>query len=123
MKNIFATLILGFFAVAGCNSGAIAEPKNVIERDVMVDIIYDLSVLEAMRSINASGTINYPKANDYIKKNYKIDSLTFAQNSKFYASNPKEYKKMYDEVKERLLLQSAKLNGGNKQVQEQGVKN
>lgn len=123
MKNIVTLLIVSFFTVTGCNSGAIAEPKNLIERDVMVDIIYDLSVLEAMRSVNSSGTINYPKANDYIKKNYNIDSLTFAQNSKFYASDPKEYKKMYDEVKERLLLQSTKLNGGKKQVQEQGVNN
>lgn len=123
MKKIIVLITVSFFAINGCNSSSVPEPKILINRETMIDIIYDLSVLEAMRSINSGTAINYPKANVYIKNNYKFDSITFAQNSKFYASNPKEYKKMYDEVKERLLVQTNKLNGGKKQVRDQGVNN
>ncbi len=124
MKNIFfATIILVFFATVGCNTNDIQEPKILIERATMIDILYDLSVLEAMRSVNASSGITYLNPNTYIKKNYHYDSLTFAQNSKFYASNSKDYKKMYDEVKERLLEQTTKLSGSKKQIESQELKN
>ena len=123
MKKIITTGAFVFFAIISCKNSVVQEPKILIDRATMIDIIYDLSVLEAMRSMNSGGTVIYPKANVYIKNNYKIDSLTFAQNSKFYASDPKEYKKMYDEVKDRLVEQSTKLNGGKKQVQAADVKN
>ena len=121
MKKTIILVFICFFAIFGCKNNAVSEPKILIERATMIDIIYDLSVLEAMRSMNSAGTIVYPKANAYIKKNYKIDSLTFAQNSKYYASDPKDYKKMYDEVKERLEVQATKLNGGKKPVETSGA--
>lgn len=123
MKKIIIILALGFFVTIGCKNNVIQEPKILIDRTTMVAILYDLSVLEAMRSINSSSTISYPTATAYIKNNYKFDSITFAQNSKYYASDAKEYKKMFDEVKERLSEEAIQLNGGKKQADAVDVKN
>ncbi|BDU23766.1 hypothetical protein FLGSB24_05100 [Flavobacterium sp. GSB-24] len=69
----------------------------------MVDIMYDLSLLEAMRyqkplsldSINSDPT-------KFILQKYKVDSLQFVQNNIYYASDYESYKDMFDEVNKRL---------------------
>lgn len=123
MNKIYTTLFLSLIFLTGCKNNAVPEPKIVIDRATMVDIIYDLAVLESMRSINSRNEITYPKPSTYIKNNYKYDSITFAQNTKFYASNSKDYKKMYDEVQERLVADAAKLSAGKKQVESGELKN
>jgi len=69
----------------------------------MVDIIYDLAVLDAVRSqkplVLENNSINPDK---YIYKKYNIDSIQFAKSNQYYASDLKEYKKMYEEVAKRL---------------------
>lgn len=115
-----------FIAIAlttvSCKDEAVEKPKNLVERSKMVDIIYDLSILEAARTQTA-GVQNYPKSTEFIKNKYKIDSLTFAKSTQYYASDVKEYKKMYNEVKERLAAERVKLNGGApiKENPEEGV--
>lgn len=115
MKKIVIILITLLFITISCKKDIVKEPKILVERDVMVNIIYDLSILEAMKSQTMGVQNSYPKATVFIKKKYKIDSLTFAQNTQYYAQDIKEYKKMYEEVKERLLADSEKANGGKKQ--------
>ena len=123
MKKTMIVILVGCFSLLGCNNKAVKEPKILIERSTMINIIYDLSVLEAMRSLNSSNGITYPKANVYIKNNYNYDSLTFAQNSKYYASDNKDYKKMYDQVKDRLAAKALQLSGGKKQVEPINIRN
>lgn len=111
---------------AACKDRPIKTPDNLIEESQMVDILYDLSVLDAMKSQGFGPDKNYPTPKELLKKKYKVDSLTFAENSKYYAADIKNYKKMYDKVKERLNEESAKINGGNSAsvatpVEEQGV--
>ena len=110
------------FVILSCKDEVVAKPKNLIERDKMVTIIYDLSIFEAAKS-QTSGIYQYPKASKFLMEKYKVDSLTFAQSAQYYATDMKEYKKIYDEVKERLKTQNSKLNGGKpvKDDNEQGV--
>ena len=42
---------------------------------------------------------------NYVYKKYKIDSLTFAQNNKWYAGNLDQYQKIQERVTERLKKQ------------------
>ena len=122
MKKYILLFIIISFVTSSCKDEVIAKPKNLIERNKMVDIIYDLSILEAAKS-QTSGVQNYPRATKFIKDKYKIDSVTFAQSTQYYASDMKAYKKMYDEVKERLNTKNTKLNGGKiiKETTEDGV--
>lgn len=89
--------------LASCNHNAVEKPENLIEEEVMTNILYDLSIMEAMKSQNPYAPQNQsmnPK--DYIFKKYKIDSLQFATSNRYYVSQIEEYKKMYDKVNERL---------------------
>ncbi len=122
MKKYSLLFIAIALTIVSCKDEAVEKPKNLVERSKMVDIIYDLSILEAARTQTA-GVQNYPKSTEFIKNKYKIDSLTFAKSTQYYASDIKEYKKMYNEVKERLAAERVKLNGGApiKENLEEGV--
>ncbi len=122
MRKINLLLLAFSFVIFSCKEDVVSKPKNLIERDKMVAIIYDLSVLEAAKS-QTSGIYHYPKSSQFLKEKYKVDSLTFAQSTQYYASDMKEYKKIYDEVKARLQSENTKLNGGKpiKENTEQGV--
>lgn len=100
MKKIllfFSLLIL----LIGCNNPIVKKPAKLIDNDEMANIIYDISILEAMRARNASPA-EQGVTKDYIYKKYHIDSLQFAQNNDYYASDIREYKKIYDKVNARV---------------------
>ena len=96
----FLIIIMSFF---GCKEETVKEPDHLIDKEVMQNIIYDLSLLEAIKYNEPATTENYrvnPK--EFIYKKYKIDSTQFAQNNLYYASNFDEYKAMYDNVIKRI---------------------
>lgn len=112
------------FLITACKDKALEPPKHLIDEDQMVDMIYDLSLLDAMKMQGFGSQHNYPTAAKFLKQKYQIDSITFAENSKYYASDIPNYKKMYERVKERLSEESAKVNGGTAPpapAEEQGV--
>jgi len=99
--------ILAFFLVvvifAGCQKELVKEPKRLIDKEKMVDIIYDLSLLDGMK-VQDPTLVDSLKIspNQYLYKKYKIDSVQFAQSNIYYAADSKEYEKMYNQVKARL---------------------
>ncbi len=94
-----------FFLFAGCGN-AVEKPDNLIPEDKMVNIIYDLSLLEAMRSQKpAALEQNQINPNKYIYGKYKIDSLQFVKSNEYYASDLKHYKELYEKVAEKLRAQ------------------
>lgn len=110
IKNILAFLLI-FVSFLGCQQSYIKKPKNTIEKDKMINIIYDLSLLEAIKTQNVGVPTNYPTSTEFLKKKYKVDSLTFADNVKYYASDVENYKKMYDEVQAKLKKKIDSENG------------
>ncbi|WP_310595219.1 DUF4296 domain-containing protein [Flavobacterium sp.] len=101
MKKIVPFLaILTFW---GCKEDLVKKPKHLIERAQMVDIMYDLTLLEAIKYQNpAVLDSNQIRPKQFIYKKYKIDSLQLAQNNVYYASDYKAYKVMIEEVAKRL---------------------
>jgi hypothetical protein len=120
MKKIVLGIVL--LSIASCNNSTIEKPNNLIDEDKMVDIIYDISLLDAIKNQNTV-QINYLTTTELLKSKYKTDSLTFAKSSQYYASDYKKYKKMFEEVKQRLEEDTKKLNNGNTVApnDEQGV--
>ncbi len=102
MKKI--ATILGFILIfSGCKDEAVKKPDRLIEKEVMKNIIYDLSLLDAIKFSDPSSLEKYkvsPK--EYIYKKYKIDSLQFAHSNQYYAINYEEYKDMFDQVAKRI---------------------
>jgi hypothetical protein len=111
-KSIFA-LLFSAFLIFGCESNIQKKPKKLLEKEQMVNVIYDLSLLEALRTQNL-GRISYPTPTEFVKKKYKIDSLSLVENTKYYASDIKEYKKMYAEAKKKLDDQTLKISAAIK---------
>ena len=102
MKKILLFLIvLSIFA--SCKKEVVNTPENLIGKEEMVNIMYDLSILEAIKIQNPSSLDTFKiNSNQYIYKKHKIDSAQFAQNNIYYAADYKEYKKMFEQVKSRL---------------------
>ncbi|RZJ68618.1 MAG: DUF4296 domain-containing protein [Flavobacterium sp.] len=100
MKKL--VVIFALFAFWACGDSAIEKPKNLIDEDKMVDIFYDLSLLDAIRSHNPGKLQSAKDPNLYIYKKYKVDSVQFAQSNRYYASDIAKYKKMYQRVGRRL---------------------
>ncbi len=122
MKKLLFPFLAIFVIITSCNESAVKAPENLIDENKMVDIIYDLSLLDAIKT-QGSSQQSHPSTSEFLKKKYNVDSITFANNSKYYASDIKNYKKMYDRVKDRLNQENTKLNGGKvpQQSEEQGV--
>jgi len=102
MKKTIWILVL-MLGLMGCNNLPIEKPDNLIAEDKMTDILYDLTLLDAIKLQNPYDTIKQsikPKA--FIYKKYDIDSLQFVTSSQYYISQIETYKKMYDQVNERL---------------------
>lgn len=105
MKN-FVFIILVLFLSVSCKKELVKEPKRLIEKDKMIDIMCDLSLLEAMKYQNplSLDSVNSdPKS--FVLKKYKVDSLQFAQSNIYYAADYNTYKEMYDEIGKRLAVQ------------------
>ncbi len=102
MKNILSIILLFLLSIS-CNSNATKKPENLIEREKMVDIIYDLSILEAAKSQKPIVLEQYQiETNNYVYKKYSIDSLQFANSIKYYAADIENYHSLYDSINKRL---------------------
>lgn len=99
----FLLFFIAVVMLGGCKKELVSEPNNLISKEKMVDIMYDLSLLEGMKVQNAALLDSFKNnSNEYIYKKYKIDSLQFAQSNMYYAANYKEYEKMYNQVKAKI---------------------
>lgn len=109
MKLFFSTIAVFFFCL-GCQNTTVSKPDKLIEKDKMIDILYDMSLLEAVKTQNINGGLSTKAAFEFIKKKYKVDSIQFSQNNRYYAGNAEEYKEMIEEVKERLKSENSKVD-------------
>lgn len=103
MMNKILPFIVVLILLFSCKKELVKAPDHLIEKDKMVNIMYDLSLLEAIKVQNPSSIDSFKlNSNEYILKKYKIDSLQFAKSNVYYAADYKGYKKMFEEIKTRL---------------------
>ena len=101
MKQVLFLFVSLF--VLSCSKNPVPKPDNLLDEEVMVNIIYDISILQA-----TDGSMSYKlsdhniKMDQYIFEKYKIDSITYRENQRYYAANARAYKKIYKKVIERL---------------------
>ncbi|WP_159799680.1 DUF4296 domain-containing protein [Flavobacterium sp. MK4S-17] len=111
MKKIIPVLLCIVCFTAACRHTIAEKPDDLIEQEEMVDILYDIAVLQAFKSYNPKilddNNIN---SETYIYKKYGIDSLTFADNHKYYAADLANYEKIQKEVSERLKNRKTELD-------------
>lgn len=114
---LFFALLVSF---VGCRKEeTVKTPKKLIDKVVMVNVFYDLAILDASKYQMMSKT-EYQKIvpKEFIYKKYKIDSAQFSQSNIYYASSIEEYKAMFEQVQKRLQVNSDKMDTIIKRQQE-----
>lgn len=103
--------LLAILALLGCKEDLVKKPDLLIEKSKMMDIMYDLALLEAIKYQNpAVLDSNQIRPKQFIYKKYKIDSLQLAQNNRYYAADYKSYKVMFESVVKRIENEKKRAN-------------
>lgn len=94
MKSFSFVLVVLIFL--GCQEVKKPEkPSDLISKDKMVDILIDVYISNASRSINNKLIKDYNiKLDSIIYIKYNIDSLQFVESNGYYSSNLKTYTKL-----------------------------
>jgi hypothetical protein len=101
----FVFIIISFFF--SCNA-AIENPKkpdNLISEEKMVDIMYDVFLLNSAKGVNKRVLEQngiFPE--QYVFEKYKIDSTQFANSNNYYAYDTKAYESILNRIKEKIDL-------------------
>lgn len=102
MKNIIYILIVTLLLTA-CKSDEPEKPAMMLSEDKMVNILYDLTMLQSIKTFQPSMLNNNDiTTSNYIYKKYNIDSITFADNHTYYASQLDVYERIHKKVSERI---------------------
>lgn len=118
MKKVFSLFILGTLFLS-CNKDLVEKPDNLIDKKMMVDILYDMSLLDALKYQDPSKLYkNGVNPNTYIYKKYKIDSVQFLKSNAYYAADYTEYKKMFQSLSDRLIKEKTVVDSINKKIEE-----
>ncbi|WP_052467072.1 DUF4296 domain-containing protein [Psychroserpens damuponensis] len=99
---VFLIMILAF----GCSSQVQPkEPDHLISKDKMVDILYDVLILNAAKGTSKASLENqgvYPE--NYIYKKYHIDSLQFATSHSYYSYHIEDYEIIMSKLEQKYNL-------------------
>lgn len=92
-----------FFFVFSCKEKLIEPPEDLIPQSKMTEILYDLALINGLRSTNNTVLDQYEiETMPYLYEKYEIDSLQFVKSDEYYASVPAIYQTMYSTIKNRL---------------------
>lgn len=84
------------------------KPKNLIARSEMINILYDLYVVNSAKGVNVKVLEeNGINPESYILTKYNIDSLQFAQSNTYYAYDTETYSELIEDVKSKIEAQKS----------------
>ena len=104
MNKLKVIIILSI--VLGCSNSLTQKPMlpdNLISQEKMVDIIYDMTLINVAKGVNKSILENngiIPE--QYLFNKHSIDSILFARSNEYYSYDLKTYQIIYDKVKIKL---------------------
>ena len=92
------------FLIIACNGiDKPKKPDNLISKDKMAEVLYDLYVINAAKGVNKKMLeSNGFNPENYVLKKYNIDSLQFVDSNMYYAFNTEAYEAIIEQVKARL---------------------
>lgn len=106
MNRFLAYILLSLFVLSCSDIDKPKKPDNFISKSKMIDIITDISLVNAAKAMDKNLLIKKRvNPEEYIFKKYDIDSVQFVENSNYYAYDVKEYEDIFLQVKERLEKQ------------------
>lgn len=113
----FLSLILGIVMVTSCVEMIIEKPDDLIPREKMTQLLYDLAILNAAKSTNSAILEeHFDSPTHFLFEQYGVDSLQFVQSDLYYASQPLVYEAIYKDVLARLDKEKSKTEEARKIV-------
>lgn len=99
--------LFGLVFILSCNEVQTPKkPDDFIKKDKMTDILYDISLMRALKTYSVNDMVVLGLQPDsYIYKKYDVESLQLAKSIDYYSVNFNEYTAMWEEVGERLTAQ------------------
>ena len=105
MKYI-VTLFFGMILLVSCAEKVVEEPENLIPKEKMTEILHDLAILNASKSLTGNKFKDSGiEVMEFLYEKYNIDSAQFSQSDLYYASIPLEYQSIYEGVEARIKQQ------------------
>ena len=103
LKNVIVIVVFSLF-ILSCNGiGEAKPPDNLISKDKMGNILFDLYVVNAAKGVNRKTLEkNGLDPETYILTKYNIDSSQFASSNAYYAHDIDVYQGIVDKVKARI---------------------
>ena len=106
MIKKFGYIVVSCLFIYGCNNNKIERPErpeNLIAKDEMVNILYDMTILTAakgtqIRIMEKNGVV----PEQLIYKKYEIDSMQFVLSNEYYSYDIDTYEEIYEEVRRKL---------------------
>lgn len=106
MKKKGFYIILSLVFMFACNDSKIERPKkpsNLIKKDKMVQVLYDMAIITAAkgshkRTIEDKGIV----PEQLIFKKHEIDSMQFVLSNEYYSYDIDTYEEIYEEVRRKL---------------------
>ncbi len=110
MRRPYLWMFLTLWLLA-CADKLIEKPENLIPRDRMAEILYDMALLNAIDNSHPQVLEeNDLEVMEFVYDKYGVDSLQFASSDLYYASVPAEYQKIYEAVEARLTEERDSVN-------------
>ena len=115
MKKFIPILLLSI--LVSCGEEVVEKPENLIAKDQMTEIIYDLAILNAARKTNPRYLEELDiESMPFIYEKYGVDSTQFARSDLYYASVPEEYESIYKIVEARLEAEKSEFDENKTRV-------
>ena len=113
-----ALVIIVFLLLSCDTNSSITKPDVFLSSEKMENILYDLTLLKAIKTSynDQEGKALFNDA--YIFRKYNIDSTILAQNQLYYAQSPKESMVIYKRIELRLKKAKDSINGLLRQEKE-----
>lgn len=111
MKNIFIAITL-FSLITSCyDAEKPNKPENLLSKDKMVEVLLDVSLLNAAKGINKSILEkNGIVPDSYVYDKHNIDSLQFLNSNNYYTYYINDYQEIINKVNDSLKTLRTKYN-------------
>lgn len=113
--KIFTVLLVVTLVFISCAEEMITKPENLIPKEKMTAILYDLAIINAAKNTGPKILVNNNiESMPYIYTKYGIDSLQFVKSDIYYSSIPVTYQAIYKSVELKLEEKQEELEEAKK---------
>jgi hypothetical protein len=123
MKKISTILFLALLVVFSCSKPPVEKPENLIEQERMINILVDVHMAEAAFNSrrHRDSLVQRSSSTDFyysILQEHEVQDSVFERSLVFYASQPRQFERMYRKVMNQLTEIEQEYSGRKADMQE-----